>query len=108
MRVWVLSALVMCGVCTGSVARAEDDDTAFAAGQFTGAATFCGVPRAEVLPVATALLKMGGVDAGAPSPEMTRFTAGVADGVREMKEHPQATCGEVKEGFDQMKAKLLP
>ena len=107
MRVWLMSAVVVvCGVSMGSVARA-DDDVAFATGQFTGAATFCGVPRTEVLPVAMALLKMAGVDASGPSPEMTRFTAGVADGVREMKDNPPATCDEVKEGFSQMKAKLL-
>ena len=106
MRVWVMSAMVVCGVCTGNTARAEDD-VAFATGQFTGAATFCGVPRSEVLPVAMALLKMAGVDASGPSPEMTQFTAGVADGVREMKDNPPATCDEVKEGFSQMKAKLL-
>ena len=106
MRVWLIGAMVACGVCAGSMARAEDD-MPFAAGQFTGAATFCGVPRAEVMPVATALLKMAGVDASGPSPEMTRFTAGGADGVREMKDNPPATCDEVKEGFSQMKAKLL-
>lgn len=107
MRVWIMGAVVACGACVGGVARAQDD-MSFAAGQFTGAATFCGVPRTEVMPVAMALLKIAGVDASGPGPEMTQFTAGVTEGVREMKENPQATCDEVKEGFSQMKAKLLP
>ena len=102
----LMIAVVACGVCLGGAARAEDDDLPFAAGQFAGAATFCGVPRADVNQVSAAMLKMAGVDSSGPSPEMKRFTEGVTAGMREMKENPQATCDEVKEGVAQMKGKL--
>lgn len=102
----LMGAMVVFGLMAGSAAHAEDNDVAYGAGQFVGAATFCGVPRAEVMPVATALLKTAGVDPSGPSPEMTRFTEGVAAGVKEMKENPQATCDQVKEAFAQMKANL--
>src|ERR1700712_3294431 len=100
MRIWIMSAMLVCGVFGGSIARAQDaSEVAFAAGQFTGAATFCGVPRPEVMALAKAMLDVAGVDSSGPGPEMTRFTQGVTAGTLEMKEKAPATCDEVKEGF---------
>ena len=106
MRGWMMAAaLVACMASTA--ARAQDaDEIAFAAGQFTCAATVCGVPRAEVMPLAKAMLEASGVDPNGPSPAMTRFTEGVASGTREQKDTPQATCDEVKDGFKQMQAHM--
>ena len=103
---WVaLTLIVSCGV--SGVARADEKaDQAFAAGQFTGAATFCGVPRNEVNALAKAMLDAFGVDSNGPNPAMTRFTQGVTAGVEEQKNTPEATCDEVKQGFAQMKEKM--
>lgn len=107
MRKMLLAGLVVCGTVVGGAARAQDaGEVAFAAGQFVGAATFCGVPRAEVTPMAKAMLDMAGVDSSGPSPGMTRFTEGVAAGTTEMKEKPPASCDEVKAGFAQMKDQM--
>lgn len=107
MRLWIMSAVLGCGVFGGTVARAQDaGEVAFAAGQFTGAAIFCGLPRPEVMALAKAMLDVAGVDSGGPSPEMTRFTQGVTAGTVEMKDKAPATCDEVKEGFKQMQTKV--
>ncbi len=105
MRWMVLGLVLLCGV-SGVAHADEKEEQAFAAGQFTGAATFCGVPRAEVNALAKAMLDAFGVDSSGPNPAMTKFTEGVADGVREQKDAPQATCDEVKQGFAQMKGKM--
>ena len=103
---WVMLTLVVsCGL-SGAAQADEKADQAFAAGQFTGAATFCGVPRTEVNAVAKAMLDAFGVDSSGPIPAMTRFTEGVTAGVEEQKNTPEATCDEVKQGFAQMKEKM--
>lgn len=109
MRELFLAGLIVCGTAVGGTARAQDaGELAFGAGQFVGAATFCGVPKAEVTPLAKAMLDMAGVDSSGPSPGMTRFTEGVAAGAKEMKEKPPATCEEVKAGFAQMQTQMKP
>ena len=92
-------------VGTVSPAWADDaEDQVFAAGQFTGASTFCGVPRPDANALAKAMLDAFGVDSSGPSPAMAKFTEGVASGVREQRDTPQASCDEVKSGFAQMKS----
>ena len=104
---WIAVGVALMFVMPG-MARADDDkaEQAFAAGQFTGAATFCGVPRGEVNALAKAMLDAFGVDSSGPSPLMTKFTEGVAAGAKEQKDDPQATCDEVKQGFGQMKSRM--
>ena len=105
MRWMMLGVVLTCGL--SGMARADEKaDQAFAAGQFTGAATFCGVPRAEVNALAKSMLDAFGVDSSGPNPTMTRFTEGVTAGTTEQRDAPQATCDEVKEGFEQMKGKI--
>ena len=105
MRWIVLGVVLACGV--SSLARADETaDQAFAAGQFTGAATFCGVPRVEVNALAKSMLDAFGVDSSGPNPMMTKFTEGVTAGTKEQRDAPQATCDEVKQGFEQMKGKM--
>jgi len=103
---WILLGVVLaCGL--SSVARADDKaDQAFAAGQFAGAATFCGVPRSDVNALAKSMLDAFGVDSSGPNPMMTRFTEGVTAGTQAQRDAPQATCDEVKQGFEQMKDKF--
>lgn len=55
--------------------------------------------------MAKSMLEAFGVDISGPNPMMTKFTEGVAAGTREQKDAPQATCDEVKQGFEQMKGK---
>ena len=105
MRASILGLVLVCGV-TG-VARADEiEDQAYAAGQFAGASTFCGVPKDEVNALSKAMLEAFGVDISGPNPAMTKFTQGVTAGVKEQREAPQATCDEVKQGFAQMKEKM--
>ena len=105
MRWMVLGVILACGMA--GVARADEKaDQAFAAGQFTGASTFCGVPRAEVNALAKSMLDAFGVDSSGPNPLMTRFMEGVTAGTQEQRDAPQTTCAEVKEGFEQMKSKF--
>ena len=105
MRWMMLGVVLTCGL--SGMARADEKaDQAFAAGQFTGAATFCGMPRAEVNALAKSMLDAFGVDSSGPNPTMTRFTEGVTAGTTEQRDAPQATCDEVKEGFEQMKGKI--
>ncbi len=94
-----------CGL-SGAARADEKADQAFAAGQFAGAATFCGVPRAEVNALAKSMLDAFGVDSSGPNPMMTRFTEGVTAGTQEQRDAPQATCDEVKQGFEQTKGKF--
>jgi hypothetical protein len=105
---WCFSAIIASTlVGFAGTARAQDaSEIAFAAGQFVGTASFCGVPRDEVLPIAAAMLKLAGVDPDGPSPGMTRFKEGVTAGTKEMNEKPPVTCNEVKEGVSQMKTQL--
>ena len=89
------------------IAKADEtQDQVFAVGQFAGASTFCGVPREDVNALSKAMLQAFGVDISGPNPMMTKFTEGVAAGVKEQKDAPQATCDEVKQGFAQMKGKM--
>jgi hypothetical protein len=37
---------------------------------------------------------------------MTRFTEGLTAGTKEQRDAPQASCDEVKEGFEQIRAKM--
>ena len=105
MRWAVLGVVFACSV--PGLARADETaDQAFAAGQFTGAATFCGIPRAEVNALAKAMLDAFGVDSSGPNPMMSKFTEGVTAGTKEQRDAPQATCDEVKQGFAQMKSKV--
>ena len=104
MRCMVFGVVLLCGV--SGVAQADERaDQVFAIGQFTGAATFCGVPRQEVNELAKTILDALDVDSSGPNPMMSKFTEGVTAGVKEQKDTPQATCDEVKQGFEQMKAK---
>ncbi len=105
MRASLLGLVLVCGVA-GAARADEMQDQAYAAGQFAGAATFCGVPRDDVNALAKAMLEAFGVDSSGPNPGMTKFTEGVTAGVKEQRDAPQATCDEVKQGFAQMKGKL--
>ena len=103
---WVMLAFIVSWGASGAAHADEKADQAFAAGQLTGAATFCGVPRDEVNALAKAMLDAFGVDSSGPNPAMARFTEGVTAGVEEQKNTPEATCDEVKQGFDLMKQKM--
>jgi hypothetical protein len=100
-----LALVVSCGL-SGAAQADEKADQAFAAGQFVGAVTFCGVPRDDVNALAKAMLDAFGVDSSGPNPAMTKFKEGVTAGVTEQKNTPEATCDEVKQGFAQMKDKM--
>ena len=105
MRCLILGLVLVSGIM--GVARADEvQDQAYATGQFAGAATFCGVPREDVNALSKAMLDAFGVDSSGPNPAMTKFTEGVAAGIKEQREAPQATCAEVKQGFAQMKDKM--
>ena len=103
---WMMLGMVVAVAMSGTAQADEKEDQAFAAGQFTGASTFCGVPRDEVNALAKAMLDAFGVDSSGPNPAMKKFTEGVAAGAKEQKDAPQATCDEVKAGFAQMKGKM--
>ena len=105
MRWSMLGLVVVCGFTTAAQAD-ELQDQAYAAGQFAGASTFCGVPRGDVNALSKAMLEAFGVDISGPNPAMTKFTEGVTAGMREQKDAPQATCDEVKQGFAQMKSNM--
>ena len=101
------AALAVSAISVSAPLRAETpEEIAFGLGQFTGAATFCEIPRAKVNEVAAALLTSAGIDSSGPSPEMTKFTAGVADGVRTMSGPEAASCGDVTTAFDEDYAKV--
>ena len=106
MKWLVMLGMVLVCSLSGSVQADEAEDQAFAAGQFTGASTFCGVPRDEVNALAKAMLDAFGVDSSGPNPAMAKFTEGVTAGMAEQRDAPQATCDEVKQGFAQMKGKM--
>ncbi len=106
MKHWIVLGLALALGLSAPARADEKEDQAFAAGQFTGAATFCGVPREQVNALAKAMLDAFGVDSSGPSPAMTKFTEGVTAGATEQRDAPQATCDEVKEGFGQMKARM--
>lgn len=103
-----LTTLLLAGTLVGSLpASAETpEELAFGFGQFTGAATFCKMPKDQVSQVAKALLTASGIDASGPSPAMTRFTEGVADGVRSMSAPDAAPCTDVKSAFDEAYSKV--
>ena len=103
---WLMLGLILTCGATGAARADEVGDQAYAAGQFAGAATFCGVPREDVNVLAKAMLDAFGVDSSGPNPGMTMFTQGVPAGTKEQKESPQASCDEVKQGFAQMKGKM--
>ena len=87
--------------------QAEDTlEQAFGFGQFSGAATYCGVPRADVLAMAATLLKGAGIDPDSASPEMKKFTEGVTAGVAAMKEKDAPDCDSVKTAFNDARDKL--
>jgi hypothetical protein len=88
--------------------QAEDTtlEQAFGFGQFSGAATYCGVPRADVLAMAGTLLKGAGIDPDAASPEMKKFTEGVTAGVTAMKATDAPDCDSVKTAFNDARDKL--
>jgi hypothetical protein len=103
----VLPAAFLTAFLISAPARADDTlDQAYGFGQFAGAASFCGVPRADVMDVAGKLLKAVGIDPSSTSPEMTRFTEGVADGTSAMKEKDAPDCAEVKTAFAEAQSKL--
>ena len=106
MKPWLVVGMVVACLASGAAWADEKEDQAYAAGQFTGAATVCGVPREEVNALAKAMLDAFGVDSSGPSPAMAKFTEGVAAGAKEQKDTPQATCDEVKQGFAMMKGKM--
>jgi hypothetical protein len=99
--------LLACALAGSAPASAETpEELAFGFGQFTGAATFCKMPKDQVSQLADTMLTGSGIDTGGPSPAMTRFKEGVADGVRSMSAPDAATCAEVKSAFDEAYAKL--
>jgi hypothetical protein len=87
--------------------QAEDTlEQAFGFGQFAGAASYCGVPRADVLAMSGTLLKGAGIDPDTASPEMKKFTEGVTAGVAAMKETDAPGCDSVKTAFNDARDKL--
>ena len=99
--------LLACALASPFPASAETpEELAFGFGQFTGAATFCKMPKDQVSQVAKTMLTASGIDASGPSPAMTRFTEGVADGVRSMSGPEAASCADVKAAFEDAYAKI--
>ena len=98
---YLAAALAAALLAGATSARAETkDEMAFGFGQFVGAASFCKIPREKVNKVAAALLASAEIDSSGPSPEMTRFTAGVTAGVKEMSQPGAASCADVTAAFD--------
>ena len=108
MRKFAVVLILVSGVAgLAGTARADDaDDQAYAAGQFTGAVSVCGVARKDANALAKKMLDAIGVDSSGPNPQMTKFTAGVTAGAKEQRDTPQASCDEVKQGFEAMKTKF--
>ncbi|GJD94676.1 hypothetical protein [Methylobacterium iners] len=91
---------------SGPALAETPEETAFGFGQFTGAATFCKIPREKVNQVASALLESAGIDASGPSPAMKRFTEGVADGVPTMSGPEASSCADVTTAFNEAYDKI--
>ncbi len=103
----IRAAALLAGILLAAPAHAEDSlEQAFGVGQFTGAATFCGIPRPDVLVVSKKLLGAFGIASDGPSPEMTKFTEGVAAGTTEMRGMAKPNCDEVKEAFADVQSRM--
>ena len=108
MRALFVSAASMAFLLAGSQAYAQDSlmAQAYGYGHFAGAATYCGVPRPDVLRVAIKLLTLSGVDTSGPGPAMAKFTEGVSEAIVTMRQQPDADCEGVKADFAGAKMNL--
>ncbi|GLS44677.1 hypothetical protein [Methylobacterium brachythecii] len=100
------SAAVLFGLASQSARAETPEEIAFGFGQFTGAATFCKLPKDKVQAVAAGLLGTAGIDMSGPGPEMTKFKEGVTDGVRSMQAPDASSCEDVTTAFNQAYEKL--